>query len=180
MEYRTPSSPNHKGSSRAKPTPNSTSRTMEMAVEAKARPRACRCALVHCGKHHHAEIDPKAFHSVLRIVHALVCRTENADELPGKQLHDQQCRRPHNGLCRKQAGEQRLGPVISARADVEAHHRDTSRRQAHRDGNDDLEKLHDNAQHRHGDLGVLRLSEDGVKGAVFQRHVLDGRHGHDQ
>lgn len=39
IEYSTPSKPNHRGSSSAKPTPNSTSRTMEMAVDVKALPR---------------------------------------------------------------------------------------------------------------------------------------------
>lgn len=43
-------------------------------------------------------------------------------------------------------------------------------------GNDDLKKFHDNAQNRHGDLSVLLLAEHGVQGAVFERHILNGRH----
>ena len=36
MEYNTPSSPKNRGSSRAKPTPNTTSRTMDRAVDSAA------------------------------------------------------------------------------------------------------------------------------------------------
>ena len=42
MEYSTPSSPNHSGSTRAKPTPKITSRIMDRAVEAAALPLAWR------------------------------------------------------------------------------------------------------------------------------------------
>ena len=42
MEYSTPSSPKNTGSRRAKPTPNTISRTMESKVEAAAFPRDCR------------------------------------------------------------------------------------------------------------------------------------------
>ena len=42
MEYRTPSSPKNTGSSRANPTPNTTSRNRESMVEASALPTACK------------------------------------------------------------------------------------------------------------------------------------------
>ena len=42
MEYSTPSRPKNRGSSRAKPTPKTTSRNMDSMVEASALPRACR------------------------------------------------------------------------------------------------------------------------------------------
>ena len=42
MEYNTPSKPKNTGSSRAKPTPNTTSRNMDSSVEASALPTACR------------------------------------------------------------------------------------------------------------------------------------------
>lgn len=42
MEYSTPSSPKNRGSSRAKPTPNTTSRTMDRAVDSAALPMACK------------------------------------------------------------------------------------------------------------------------------------------
>ena len=42
MEYSTPSKPKNTGSSRAKPTPNTTSRNMDSSVEASALPTACR------------------------------------------------------------------------------------------------------------------------------------------
>lgn len=67
-----------------------------------------------------------------------------------------------------------------ARPDVVAHHRDAPRRQPHRDRDDNLEKLHHDSQHRHGDLSVLRLSEDGVQSAAAQGHILNRRHGHNQ
>ena len=137
-------------------------------------------ALVHRGQRHHAEIDPEAFHRIVRIVRALVGCAKNSNELPGKQFHDQQRHSPGNGLCRQQACEQRLGPVSAACPDVIAYHWDAASRQSHRNGNDDLEELHHNAQHRHGNLCVLRLSKDRVNGAVFQGHVLNRRHCHDQ
>ena len=42
MEYSTPSKPKNTGSSRAKPTPNTTSRIIDRAVDAAALPMACR------------------------------------------------------------------------------------------------------------------------------------------
>ena len=42
MEYNTPSSPKNSGNSSAKPTPNTTSRTMESIVEENALPSDCR------------------------------------------------------------------------------------------------------------------------------------------
>ena len=42
MEYSTPSRPKNTGSSRAKPTPNTTSRTMDSTVDSSALPRDCR------------------------------------------------------------------------------------------------------------------------------------------
>ena len=42
MEYKTPSSPKNKGRIKANPTPNTTSRIMDRAVEAAAFPMACK------------------------------------------------------------------------------------------------------------------------------------------
>ena len=42
MEYSTPTSPKNTGSSSAKPTPNTTSRTMDSSVDASALPTACK------------------------------------------------------------------------------------------------------------------------------------------
>ena len=42
MEKSTPSRPKKRGRSRAKPTPNTTSRTMERMVDSRAFPMACR------------------------------------------------------------------------------------------------------------------------------------------
>lgn len=43
-------------------------------------------------------------------------------------------------------------------------------------GNDDLEKLHHDSYDRHGDLGVLRLTKDGVQSAILPKHIIDGCH----
>lgn len=93
MEYSTPSSPNQQGSSRAEPTPNTTSRTREMAVEANAFPRDWRKNkhfLIYSGQHRQAQVDPEALDSVGRVIGALAGRAESTDKLPGEQLHDQQ------------------------------------------------------------------------------------------
>ena len=42
IEYSTPSRPKKIGSSKANPTPNTTSRTMESTVDSSALPRDCR------------------------------------------------------------------------------------------------------------------------------------------
>ena len=42
MDHSTPSSPRNNGSSRAKPTPNTTSRTMDSTVDSRASPRDWR------------------------------------------------------------------------------------------------------------------------------------------
>lgn len=42
MEYSTPSRPKNTGSSRAKPTPNTTSRNMDNSVDESALPTACK------------------------------------------------------------------------------------------------------------------------------------------
>ena len=42
MEQRTPSRPKNRGKTSAKPTPNTTSRSRDSSVEARALPTACR------------------------------------------------------------------------------------------------------------------------------------------
>ena len=70
--------------------------------------------------------------------------------------------------------------MLFLRTHVIAHDGDAARRHAHHDGDDDLEEFHDDAHHRHGDLGILLLAEHRVQGPVFAQHVVDGRHGRHQ
>ena len=61
-----------------------------------------------------------------------------------------------------------------------AHNGNAARSRAHRDGNGDLEELHDNAQHSQGNLGIFRLSEHRIQGGIFGAHVLYSGHGDHQ
>ena len=95
----------------------------------------------------------------------------------GKNLDNQQGRSADGGFASEKTGEQFSDPPVELRSHIEAHDGDAAGSHADDDGDNDLEELHDDAHHRHGDLRILFLTEDGVKGAVFANHVVDGRHG---
>ena len=114
------------------------------------------------------------------IIHAFICRTENAYQLPGEEFHYQECRQPHRCFPGQKLCEQFPHPTEISGAYVEAHHRDAAGGHADHNGNYDLKELHDDSHHCHGDLGILLLTEDRIQGAVFADHVIDGRHGRHQ
>ena len=136
--------------------------------------------LVHAGQHHHAQVHPEGPDGEVRVVDALVLRAEDGDQLAGEALRQHQGHQAHQSLHRQQAGEQRPHPVLFLRTHIIPHNGDAACRHAHHDGNDDLEEFHDDAHHRHGDLGILLLAEHRVQGPVFAQHVVDGRHGRHQ
>ena len=80
MEYSTPSSPNIRGSSRAKPTPNTTSRGPGLAHGLQEDERG----FIDCRQRHQAQIHPEGLDGELRVIDALIGRTENTDQCLGE------------------------------------------------------------------------------------------------
>ena len=76
-------------------------------------------------------------------------------------------------------GKQALGPILSPGTDVKANDGDTACGHPYGDGDNDLEKLHYDAYYSHGNLGILRLPEDGVQSAVLPNHIVNGGHQRD-
>lgn len=92
MDQSTPSRPRNRGSSRANPTPNTISRTMDSTVDSRASPRDWEVdegGLVDAGQGQQAEIDPESLDSELRVVMAFVGRAENPNQLAREELRNQ-------------------------------------------------------------------------------------------
>ena len=136
--------------------------------------------LVDAGRNDHAQIDPEGPDGKFGIVGAFVGSAENADELLREEFRQHEAHGAHGGFRQEKLREQLPDAGAFPCAHVEAYHGNTAGRHAHHNGDDNLEELHDNPHHRHRNLGVLRLSEDGVQGAVLTQHVVDGRHGRHQ
>ena len=136
--------------------------------------------LIDAGEDDHAQVDPECLDGKVGIINALVGRAENGHKLSRQKLHDQQGDDTHCSLAGQQLGKQGLHPGIQPRAHIEAHDGDTASSHTHHDGDDNLEELHDDAHHRHGDLGILLLAEHSIQCAVMTDHVVDGRHGRHQ
>ena len=132
--------------------------------------------LVDARKRQHAKIDTEGADGKVRIVRALIGRAENADELPGEELHQNERRKAHKRLPGKKLCKKRLHARFQPGSHVEAHNRDTARRHADDDGNDDLEKLHHDSDDCHWDLRILRLRKNLIQRAVFAEHVVDRSH----
>ena len=61
-------------------------------------------------------------------------------------------------------------------AHIESDNRNTSGSHTDHDGNDNLEKFHNNTDHGHRNLCILFLSENFVQRSVFPDHIVDCRH----
>ena len=95
----------------------------------------------------------------------------------GEALHQNQCRQSHSRLGNQQPGKQLFYAGTLSRTHIKAHNGNAACCQANHNGDDDLKEFHHNSHHRHWNLGVLLLSEDGIHSAVFPQHVVHGGHG---
>ena len=136
--------------------------------------------LVDHGQHHHTEIDAEAADSEGCIVGALVACAENADQLTRQKLHDQQGDKADSSFPSQQHGKQTFCPILAPGTNIVTDHGDAASRKADRNRDGDLEKLHDDAQHRQRDLRIFRLPEHRVQRTVFGDHVLHRGHGDDK
>lgn len=115
----------------------------------------------------------------LGVVDAFVFRAKELDELVGEQQEDHRGRQAHQGLHRHEPLHHLHNPVIPLGSDVVTRDGDAACGQARRDGNDDLEEFHYDADDSGGDLGVFRLAKYLIHRPKFHRHIKRGRHGED-
>ena len=149
----------------------------------RARPRLAERlqvdhrALVHARERGRAEKPPDAPHGEVRVVRALIFRAEEVGKHARAALKQHRRREAHDRLGQQQPVQQRPRPVAPPGADVVPHDGDAPGREPDGDGDDDLEKLHDDAHDRRRDLRILRLTEHGVERAVLPAHIEHRRHG---
>ncbi len=126
---------------------------------------------IHANEYHHTEIDAECVYSKIGIIAALVCRTEYADKLTGKELHEDKSDSTDTCFGYQQFCEQLTHSQAEPCAHIEAYNGDTACRHTDYDRNNDLEELHDDADHRHRYLRVLLLSENAVHSTVFAMKI---------
>lgn len=138
--------------------------------------RVDKC-LVHARQDDQAEIDPECLDCEFCIVRAFICRAENGDQLTGEELCKKKSHSAHNRFRDQKPGKQLPDTGFLSGSDIKSHDRNAPGGHPHHDGNDDLEEFHNNANHSHGDLCILRLTEYRINSSVFSEHVVDGCHG---
>ena len=122
------------------------------------------------------KLGAERFDGEVGIVAAFVGCAENGDQLTGETFCEDERSRAHQRFGNQQHGEQLPHARFLFRTHVVADDGNTACRHADHDGNDNLEELHHDAHHRHGDLGVLLLPEHRIQRAVLTKHIVDGCH----